>query len=46
MNEDYQTVMPWTMYAEMDTFDIEAVYDYLMSLEPINNQVTRMEMKK
>lgn len=34
-----QTVMPWTMYAGMDTGDLAAIYSYLKSLEPVKNQV-------
>jgi len=32
---DYQTVMPWMMYARMDREDLEAIYDYLMSIPPV-----------
>lgn len=34
---DNNTVMPWTMYAKMDTTDLEAIYNYLKSLQPIEN---------
>jgi Cytochrome c len=33
------TVMPWTMYAKMDTADLVAIYNYLKSLPPIENKV-------
>ena len=33
------TVMPWTMYAKMDTVDLVAIYNYLKSLPPIENKV-------
>ena len=33
------TPMPWTMYAEMDSVDLAAIYDYLKSLPPIKNFV-------
>ena len=41
--EDYNTIMPWTMYAEMDEEDLAAIYVYLQSLEPINNEVVFWE---
>ncbi len=46
MNKEFQTMMPWTIYAEMDTSDIEAIYNYLMSIDPIENQVTMLKMNK
>ncbi len=36
---DFQTIMPWTMYAGMTEEDLEAIYEYLMSLEPYDNRV-------
>lgn len=36
---DFQTVMPWTMYAGMEENDLRAMFAYLRSLEPINNPV-------
>jgi hypothetical protein len=39
MKGDMQTVMPWTMYAEMTEEDLGAIYDYLKTLEPVENQV-------
>jgi hypothetical protein len=32
---DENTVMPWTMYANMDTADLAAIYYYLKSLPPV-----------
>lgn len=37
---DAQTVMPWTMYAGMDSTDIKAIYAYLKTLKPVNNKIT------
>ncbi|RYD57160.1 MAG: c-type cytochrome [Sphingobacteriales bacterium] len=31
--------MPWPNYAQMTDEDIEAMYDYLMSIKPISNRV-------
>ncbi len=36
---DPNTVMPWTMYAKMDTVDLAAIYNYLKSLPPIENTI-------
>ena len=36
------TVMPWTYYAKMKAEDLGAIYDFLMSLAPIENQVVNV----
>ena len=36
---DFNSIMPWTMYAGMDSTDLEAMYVYLQSLDPINNKI-------
>ncbi len=33
------TIMPWTIYAGMDTADLRSIFTYLMSKKPIHNQV-------
>ena len=38
---DFNTLMPWTMYAGMDTTDLVAMYAYLSSLSPIKNEVVK-----
>lgn len=38
---DFQTIMPWVMYAKMDSLDLEAIYTYLKSLKPVNNSITK-----
>jgi len=38
---DFNTPMPWTMYAKMDTADLVAIYYYLKSLPPIKNKVAK-----
>jgi hypothetical protein len=38
--EDLMTVKPWTMFAGMDTTDLEAIYAYLKTLAPVKNLVT------
>ena len=37
--KDFQSIMPWNMYAGMDTFDLKAIYAYLGTLKPIKNKV-------
>lgn len=39
----FQTVMPWSMYAGMTEQDLAAIYTYLRSLAPANNDVTVFE---
>lgn len=38
---DYNTIMPWSMYAGMERTDLEAIYSYLRSLDPIENTVVK-----
>jgi len=42
--DGFNTVMPWVMYAGMKERDLEAVYTYLQSLEPIENSVEKYGM--
>jgi len=44
--DDYNTIMPWSMYAGMNNEDLEAVYQYLRSLKPINHEVEKVSFKK
>ncbi|HSK11790.1 MAG TPA: hypothetical protein VK907_01190, partial [Phnomibacter sp.] len=39
---EFQTIMPWMMYAGMDTADLKAIYTFLRSLEPIDNPVVKV----
>lgn len=38
---EMQTVMPWTMYANMTAEDLGAIYDYLKTLPAVDNPVQR-----
>jgi mono/diheme cytochrome c family protein len=38
---EFQTIMPWVMYAQMKESDLSAIYTYIHSIKPISNQVTR-----
>lgn len=39
-SKDFQTIMPWTLYAGMKEEDLGAIYDYLRSIKPVYNKVT------
>lgn len=41
VHEGYNTIMPWTVYTKMEEYDLKAIFAYLQSLEPINNQVVK-----
>jgi len=41
---EFNTVMPWTMYAGMSEEDLGAIYDYLMTLKPVRNEFVRFEV--
>jgi hypothetical protein len=38
---EFNTIMPWTMYATMTTEDLGAMYTYLRTIQPIKNKVTK-----
>jgi mono/diheme cytochrome c family protein len=38
---DFQTIMPRIMYAGMTNEDLGAIYDYIMTVKPVENRVTR-----
>jgi mono/diheme cytochrome c family protein len=38
---DFQTIMPWYMYAGIKESDLSAMYIYLRTIKPISNQVTK-----
>ncbi|MBK6627162.1 MAG: cytochrome C [Flavobacteriales bacterium] len=38
---DFQTVMPWTMYATMTEEDLGAIYDHLAALPPVAGRVEK-----
>jgi len=39
--DEYNTIMPWTMYAGMTDQDLSTIYTYLRSLPPVENKVTK-----
>lgn len=38
---EFNTIMPWTMYAHMEEDDLSAIYTYLRSVKPISNPVVK-----
>lgn len=40
---EFQTTMPWTMYAGMKEEDLAAIYTYLQSLKPVENRVEKFD---
>lgn len=38
---EFNTPMPWTMYAGMNVEDLEAIYTYLRSVKPVSHKVER-----
>ncbi|MFA4870708.1 MAG: c-type cytochrome [Pedobacter sp.] len=46
IDNQFQTVMPWTMYGGLKESDLSAMFAYLKTIKPINHQVTRFVPKK
>ena len=42
----FQTVMPWTMYGGMTDYDLKAIYAYLQTLAPVENEVVHFSPSK
>lgn len=40
---EFNTVMPWKMYAGMEEEDLQAIFTYLQSLKPVKNKVVRFQ---
>jgi mono/diheme cytochrome c family protein len=38
---EYNTIMPWVMYAQMEEDDLRAIFAYLQTVKPIENVVER-----
>lgn len=43
---DVNTIMPWSMYAGMDSTDLVAIYKYLRTVKPIKNMVAHFATNK
>ncbi len=44
--DDFNSIMPWTMYGKMTTQDLEALFAYLRTIKPIKNEVVKFSPKK
>lgn len=44
--DEYNSLMPWNMYAGMKKEDLEAIYAYLRTLEPVTNEVEKVTLRK
>jgi mono/diheme cytochrome c family protein len=42
---DYNTPMPWTYFAHMKETDLAAIYDYLRTVKPVENNVVKFVKK-
>ncbi len=43
---EFNTIMPWTMYAGMTEEDLGAIYEFLKTVKPVANQVVRFTENK
>lgn len=43
---EFQTYMPWTMYAHMTEEDLGAIYDYLQTTTPVVQSITKFKPAK
>ena len=43
---EFNSIMPWTMYGKMHDEDLKAIYAYLRTVTPINNNVTKFTTAK
>ena len=43
---NFNSIMPWTMYAGMSEEDLGAIYDYLRTVKPVNNSVEKFTPKQ
>ncbi|HVO76140.1 MAG TPA: c-type cytochrome [Ignavibacteriaceae bacterium] len=39
--KEFNTIMPWTLYAGMTNEDLAAIYDYLRTVKPVKHRVER-----
>jgi mono/diheme cytochrome c family protein len=43
---EFNSYMPWTMYAGMEREDLAAIFNYLKTVKPISNRVAKFTPKK
>ena len=44
--KEFNTIMPWLMYAKMSREDLAAIYAYLKTVTPVRNNVEYFTPKK
>ncbi|UFH54647.1 cytochrome c [Spirosoma sp. KNUC1025] len=44
-DDEFNTMMPWTMFSQMTDQDLGAIYDYLRTIKPVENKVERFTPK-
>jgi mono/diheme cytochrome c family protein len=44
--KEYNTIMPWTMYARMTDEDLGAIYTYLRTIKPINKTNVKFKLRE
>lgn len=40
---DFNTIMPWMMYAQMTEADLRAIYAYLKTISPVKNKIEKFK---
>ncbi len=40
---EFQSIMPWTMYARMTKEDLAAIFSYLKTVKPVSNKVVKFK---
>lgn len=40
---EFNSIMPWTMYGNMDEGDLKAIFAYLKTVKPIRNQIEKFK---
>ncbi len=43
---EFNTPMPWTLYAGMTGQDLSAIYDYLKTVPPVHHKINKFETKE
>lgn len=43
---EFNTVMPWTMFSNMKSEDLKAIYAYLKTVKPVRNEVVKFSARK
>jgi mono/diheme cytochrome c family protein len=46
ISKEFNTLMPWMLYADMKETDLKAIYAFLRTLEPVKKQVVKFSPKE